>query len=649
MCIRDRNNTSDDIFLYDGDSQGAGILIDSESYSGDEIHIYNIPEVLGCPIPAPKVYIASSFAGGDLPVAEQCELGGEYVELCATEGCVNCPEVTVNLAGWEIEDRISNDGSPSTSIIINSGTLRPAECVTIFSGYRTGEIAGSLIGTAGSVFDVGTDRNDCPIWNDTGDDIFLYDGDSQGDGILIDSETYTSDGITNYTPLTMMGCPPACSDALTSLTAPQIRVINSACTTFGGSVSDGRFEAPLTSCPDASMLQYSTDNMNWGTSIPVYDQENVVTVYTRCICEEDEMIISQVSSVSSVLGQCPVCPSLVGVAPSVVISFESTCDEFGGNLTGGVFSEPSGTCPEGSTLQYSSDNVNWGTTIPLYDQENEMTVYTRCICDETERRIGRVNSVTSTPGSCPPCPTLTDAAPSVVISFESTCVEYEGTPEGGIISLPDGTCPDGSSITYSVNGGAFTTDLPVYDQTNQIIIITRCECNNDNTIISPTSIEIVTNPGACPIIEPLTTDDLSVTDPCNCDNPLNVVDNQLGTTLLFHDLLTVNTSPDVLVTLTANDGNLLDRAGNAIPVGTTIAQSATGSGIYRLAFFTRPNQPASVTVSNMVSTENFTTASCAICTDIIPTMSQWGLMIFGLLVVNMGVLLLRRQEVLFSQ
>ena len=96
----------------------------------------NAQASVACPIdcasaPKPIVYIATSDNGDN--ALDECVIGGEYVQLCVTEGCIGCPETTVDLSGWEIEDAVSNDGSPATSIIISSGSLLPGECITTVS------------------------------------------------------------------------------------------------------------------------------------------------------------------------------------------------------------------------------------------------------------------------------------------------------------------------------------------------------------------------------------------------------------------------------------------------------------------------------------------------------------------------------------
>ena len=67
----------------------------------------------------------------------------------------------------------------------------------------------------------------------------------------------------------------------------------------------------------------------------------------------------------------------------------------------------------------------------------------------------------------------------------------------------------------------------------------------------------------------------------------------------------------------------------------------TSSGIYELPFYTMPNQAATITVSNGVDTENFTTTSCSPCPDPIPTLSQWGVLVFGLLILNLSLIFIK--------
>ncbi|HMP26317.1 MAG TPA: hypothetical protein PKC76_19470, partial [Saprospiraceae bacterium] len=95
------------------------------------------------------------------------------------------------------------------------------------------------------------------------------------------------------------------------------------------------------------------------------------------------------------------CPTLTAAAPAIIVN-NSTC---GSNCTvsGGSFSAPSGSCPQGSTLQYSTNNgTTWTTTLPTYNTTTPMTVLTRCNCNENITVSSPTTSVTTVPGVCTP-------------------------------------------------------------------------------------------------------------------------------------------------------------------------------------------------------------------------------------------------------
>jgi len=93
------------------------------------------------------------------------------------------------------------------------------------------------------------------------------------------------------------------------------------------------------------------------------------------------------------------------------------------------------------------------------------------------------------------CPTLTAAAPPAVVSSQSTCTGC--ALSGGVISAPATACPTGSTLQYSTDGGSnWSTMLPTYNQTTAVTVLTRCNCNTDANISSPTS-SVTTVPGVC--------------------------------------------------------------------------------------------------------------------------------------------------------
>jgi parallel beta-helix repeat protein len=89
--------------------------------------------------------------------------------------------------------------------------------------------------------------------------------------------------------------------------------------------------------------------------------------------------------------------------PGSVIITNSTCGA-GCIVSGGSIAAPSGTCPVGSTLQYSTDNgMNWSPTLPMYDQDGPaQTIKTRCSCNADPNTVSAESApVTTLPGTIP--------------------------------------------------------------------------------------------------------------------------------------------------------------------------------------------------------------------------------------------------------
>lgn len=141
---------------------------------------------------------------------------------------------------------------------------------------------------------------------------------------------------------------------------------------------------------------------------------------------------------------------------------------------------------------------------------------------------------------------------------------------------------------------------------------------------------------------PIAEDDISVTDPCSCDNPRNV--ELADRRLLFNDTIKVvsTTGP---VFLAATDGNLLDASGNPLPAITTTFTQNASTGDYELEVFTANTVSAAIEISNGVASTPFTVGPCFRC-EPIPTMGEWGLISLGLLLMIFGVQTIKEKRVL---
>ncbi|MCC6279664.1 MAG: hypothetical protein IT262_03625, partial [Saprospiraceae bacterium] len=148
----------------------------------------------------------------------------------------------------------------------------------------------------------------------------------------------------------------------------------------------------------------------------------------------------------------------------------------------------------------------------------------------------------------PPCPELSVAPPNVAV-VNSACNDACEVA-GGSITAPANPCPQGSSIQYRVNGGAWSNTLPAYAQSGPAQFIqTRCLCDEFDAIASPASSGVATAPGFC------------------APAPTNLVCNDLVTVAL-DESCTLELNPDMILEgFNACFANYLVQVDRSLPLG----------------------------------------------------------------------------------
>ena len=143
---------------------------------------------------------------------------------------------------------------------------------------------------------------------------------------------------------------------------------------------------------------------------------------------------------------------------------------------------------------------------------------------------------------------------------------------------------------------------------------------------------------------------LDITDPCDCFDPENVVvaNGANRSVTYFHDFVTITNGGigQTWVLDAVNSGEVLMNNGNPIPTNTALTD--LGGGVYRIDLWHRPDIGFNATFRRLSDNATETTGnSCSgnACITI-PTMSEWGLLIFGLLVLNMGVFFVQRRQLI---
>jgi len=165
------------------------------------------------------------------------------------------------------------------------------------------------------------------------------------------------------------------------------------------------------------------------------------------------------------------------------------------------------------TAGNSSDNTNYVTNVEAGNLD----------CSD-------LDAACSAAATCPDgLASLT--ANAVVVSSESTCEADGVTLSGGVIAAAaTNNCPTETTLEYSVDGGSnWNTSLPTYNQTTAETILTRCNCDADNSVSSAQG-SVLTDPGTCP--STLCTLPV-VTVVAKCTNDSGATDIEAGEDMFF--------------------------------------------------------------------------------------------------------------------
>jgi hypothetical protein len=142
---------------------------------------------------------------------------------------------------------------------------------------------------------------------------------------------------------------------------------------------------------------------------------------------------------------------------------------------------------------------------------------------------------------------------------------------------------------------------------------------------------------------------VNISDPCACGNALNILDGT-GEVTLFHEEVTITAGTGQTWELTSlNSGDALDAAGVALPLPLALTETPAGSGTYVVEFWHTPGTGYDANFSNGTAADDQTMSNscsgpCLTAAADIPTMSQWGLMILGLLFLTFSSLFVMQKE-----
>ena len=178
-------------------------------------------------------------------------------------------------------------------------------------------------------------------------------------------------------------------------------------------------------------LQYSLDNSTYSTSVPSGTGAGGYTVYYRVIGN---------SNINDVAASSIAC-SIAKAAPSYTAP-TATGPTYNGNAQNLL---NAGSTSHG-TIQYSSNNSSWSTSIPTGTNAGGYTSYWRLIGDANHTNVGSTSIGT----------TIAKAGGYVSSAPSNRGVTYNGSNQN-LINAGSGT----GTMYYALAGGSYSTSIPV--------------------------------------------------------------------------------------------------------------------------------------------------------------------------------------------
>ena len=227
-------------------------------------------------------------------------------------------------------------------------------------------------------------------------------------------------------------------------------------------------------------FKYSTDNTNWGTSIPTKTAAGTYTVYYK-VTGDDNHNDSSVGNVKVTISKADAKVTTVPKANDLSYTGSSQALVTAGAGTGGTF-------------KYSTDNTNWSTSIPTKTAAGTYTVYYKVTGDENhnDSAVGTVSV------------TIKKEKTYILASGETVNAklnEIVGNNSGVKLTritftdepIPDGMAPTTYDLSEKQDGSviAFCT-MNLGDETNYSIVITT-QTSGQNVIFNKDSSSMFSN------------------------------------------------------------------------------------------------------------------------------------------------------------
>ncbi len=337
----------------------------------------------------------------------------------------------------------------------------------------------------------------------------------------------------------------------------------------------------------------------------------------------------------------PICLPPTGISidnvldVSANVNFDANGEMANVEITAAGAGQGTGTVTNNVTSPYTFTGLTPSTNYDVYVQRD-------CANGEQSGWEGPFSFMTLAPCDAPTDISISDVTDvSAAVNFNSggnnSNVEITAAGAG----QGTGTITNGVTSPYTFNGLTEQTAYDVYVQNDCGVIQSGWEGPFSFTTLVTPKISIVDSSGnGLP----------NISDPCDCNDPENIEDPATMQVTYFHDFVTVVSNPGETWELVSyNSGQLYDNALNPLPAGTTLTE--VSSGLYRLdglhesvvGFDANFNQTTNPLANPLVIGNACNGVICSFVA--VPTMGEWGMILFALIMLSFGVIFVMRQQI----
>lgn len=178
-------------------------------------------------------------------------------------------------------------------------------------------------------------------------------------------------------------------------------------------------------------IQYSTDEVNWSTTVPQATNAGTYTVYWKFAGSEIVYVDSTAINVTIAKAN----PTYTAPTAKSGFVYNTTAQDL---LNAGSTSD--------GTISYSEDNENWSSSVPSKTNAGDYTIYWKLTGDANH------NDVASTAISV----SIAKVTPTVTAPTAKTGLVYDGTAQ----ELVNAGSTDYGTLQYSLDNETYSTSIP---------------------------------------------------------------------------------------------------------------------------------------------------------------------------------------------